>query len=69
MTVTKTGTRHAAHADVVDALAIGQMADADAHGARAEWEKWEGVLIKVNNVAGARRAEVRSAIDAGDADA
>jgi hypothetical protein len=45
--VTKTGTGTVPGPDVVDALAIGQMADP----ARSmEWEKWEGVLITVNNV-------------------
>ena len=47
VTITKTGTGTVPGPDMVDALAIGQMADP----ARSmEWEKWEGVLITVKNV-------------------
>lgn len=48
MSVTKTGATMTITPDVVDAAAIAQMSnymDRD-----AEWEKWEGVLIKVENV-------------------
>lgn len=48
MTVTPTGAMMTLQPHVVDAAAIGQMPsymDRD-----AEWEKWEGVLISVNNV-------------------
>lgn len=48
MTVTKVGTGTVPEPTVVDALAIGLM---DQAGRDAEWEKWEGVLIKVQNVA------------------
>jgi hypothetical protein len=48
MTVTKTGSAAVPTPDVVDALAIGQMTDP---ARSAEWEKWEGVLITVKNVA------------------
>jgi hypothetical protein len=48
MTVTKTGATMTITPDEVNALAIGQMADFMARD--AEWEKWEGVLIKVTNV-------------------
>jgi len=48
MTVTKTGTGTVPTPTVVDALAIGQMATPAARA--TEWEKWEGVLITVNNV-------------------
>jgi hypothetical protein len=48
MTVTKTGMNMPVQPQVVDALAIGQMTDFMAR--HAEWEKWEGVLITVNNV-------------------
>ncbi|MDB4956669.1 MAG: hypothetical protein JWO36_4238 [Myxococcales bacterium] len=44
--VTKTGSGTPLTPHVVDALAIGQMADP---ARSAEWEKWEGVLITVNN--------------------
>ncbi len=48
MTVTKTGTGTVPAPMVVDALAIGQK---DTQAERdAEWEKWEGVLITVNNI-------------------
>ena len=52
ITVTKTGTGTVPAPQVVDALMIGQMSDADTAGPMfsAEWEKWEGVLITVNNV-------------------
>jgi hypothetical protein len=49
MAVTKTGATMTIEPDVVDALAIGQMTDYMARD--AEWEKWEGVLITVKNVA------------------
>ncbi|MGE3548104.1 MAG: hypothetical protein AB7L28_29545, partial [Kofleriaceae bacterium] len=48
MTITKVSSGPAPAPQVVDALAIGQkptQAERD-----AEWEKWEGVLITVNNV-------------------
>jgi hypothetical protein len=48
MSVAKTGATMTITPDVVDAAAIAQMSnymDRD-----AEWEKWEGVLIKVENV-------------------
>lgn len=48
MTVTATGETMEITPDVVDALAIGQMSDYMARD--AEWEKWEGVLIKLENV-------------------
>lgn len=48
MTVTKTGTGTVPAAEMVDALAIGQKATQAERD--AEWEKWEGVLIKVTNV-------------------
>lgn len=48
MTVTKVGSGAPLEPAVVDALAIGQMTDFMAR--HAEWEKWEGVLVKVNNV-------------------
>jgi hypothetical protein len=48
MTVTKTGGTMQLEPAVVDALAIGQMGDFMAR--HAEWEKWEGVLVKVTNV-------------------
>ncbi len=48
MTVTKTGMNMPVEPTVVDALAIGQMTDFMARA--AEWEKWEGVLVKLNNV-------------------
>lgn len=48
MTVTKVSSGTPLQPTVVDALAIGQNADFMARD--AEWEKWEGVLIKVNNV-------------------
>lgn len=47
MTVTKVGTGTVPAPQVVDALAIGRM---DQAGRDAEWEKWEGVLIRVENV-------------------
>jgi hypothetical protein len=46
--VTKVGDGTVPAAEVLDALAIGQMTDADAQD--AEWEKWEGVLVTVENV-------------------
>lgn len=48
MTVTKSGGNTPITPDVVDAAAIGQIADQTARD--AEWEKWEGVLIKVSTV-------------------
>lgn len=48
ITVTKTGTGTVPAPEAVDALAIGQKATEDLRN--AEWEKWEGVLIKVSNV-------------------
>ena len=48
MTVTKIGPGTPATPQVVDALAIGQLADYMARN--AEWEKWEGVLVTVSNV-------------------
>jgi len=52
ITVTKTGTGTVPAPQVVDALMIGQISDADMGGPMfsAEWEKWEGVLVTVNNV-------------------
>lgn len=47
MTVTKVMSGTPLEPTVVDALAIGQMGDFMARA--AEWEKWEGVLVKVNN--------------------
>jgi hypothetical protein len=46
--VTVLGQEAAPAPEVVDALAIGQMATAEARD--AEWEKWEGVLITLENV-------------------
>lgn len=48
MVVTKTGSGPQVQPKVIDALAIGQLSDYMAR--HAEWEKWEGVLIQVNNV-------------------
>jgi hypothetical protein len=48
MTITKTGANMPVQPQVVDALAIGQMTDFMARN--AEWEKWEGVLVKLDNV-------------------
>jgi predicted extracellular nuclease len=48
ITVTKTGTGTPLQPADVDALAIAQLATQDLRD--AEWEKWEGVLIKVQNV-------------------
>lgn len=48
LTITKTGTGTVPAPVVVDALAIGQKATQAARD--TEWEKWEGVLITVNNV-------------------
>jgi hypothetical protein len=48
MDIVKTGTGPIPAPKVIDALAIGQLptqAERD-----AEWEKWEGVLVTVNNV-------------------
>jgi hypothetical protein len=49
MVVTKTGSGPQVQPKVIDALAIGQLSDFMAR--HAEWEKWEGVLVTVNNVA------------------
>lgn len=49
MVVTKTGSGPQVQPKVIDALAIGQLSDYMAR--HAEWEKWEGVLVQVNNVA------------------
>lgn len=46
--VTVTGQGTVPAPEVVDALAIGQMATEEARD--AEWEKWEGVLITLENV-------------------
>ena len=50
--VTKTGTGTVPAPVVVDALMIGQMADADTQGPlfSAAWEPYEGVLVTVNSV-------------------
>lgn len=52
ITVTKTGTGTVPAPANVDALMIGQLADADMQGTSfsAAWEMWEGVLIKTSNV-------------------
>ncbi|MBP6631120.1 MAG: hypothetical protein KA297_16920 [Kofleriaceae bacterium] len=47
MTLVKVGSGAAPTPEVVDALAIGMMPEA---ARDAEWEKWEGVLIRVDNV-------------------
>lgn len=47
LTVTKTGTGEVPAPQVVDALEIGQKAQAERDAA---WEQWEGVLITVSNV-------------------
>lgn len=49
LTVTKVSDGTPLEPEVVDALMIGQMPDYMAR--HAEWEKWEGVLVKVTNVA------------------
>lgn len=48
MTVTKVGSGPVPAPAVVDALAIGQKATQTERD--AEWEKWEGVYVKVTNV-------------------
>jgi hypothetical protein len=48
MSVTKTGASMPIEPTAVDALTIGQMPDFMARA--AEWEKWEGVLVKLTNV-------------------
>jgi hypothetical protein len=48
MTVTKVGTGTVPATQVVDALSIAMM---DQAARDAEWEKWEGVLVRVDNVA------------------
>jgi hypothetical protein len=48
ITITKTGTAAVPAPMVVDALAIGQKATQSARD--LEWEKWEGVLITLNNI-------------------
>jgi hypothetical protein len=52
ITVVKTGTGTVPAPADVDALMIGQLADADMQGSAfsAAWEQWEGVLIKTSNV-------------------
>jgi hypothetical protein len=47
MTVTEVGTGTVPNPHVIDALTVGRMATADRE---AEYEKWEGVLVTVNNV-------------------
>lgn len=47
MTVTKVGPGTVPAPQVLDALAIGQMATA---AREAEYEKWEGVLVRVDNI-------------------
>jgi hypothetical protein len=47
MTVTKVGTGQVPAPEVIDALAIGQMAQT---AREAELEKWEGVLVTIENV-------------------
>lgn len=49
MTVTKVSSGTPLEPKVLDALMIGQLTDYAARA--AEWEKWEGVLVKVSNVA------------------
>ena len=49
MAITKTGSGPQVQPKVIDALAIGQLTDFMAR--HAEWEKWEGVLVTVSNVA------------------
>ncbi len=48
MTVTKTGANMVLEPQVVNAAEIGALSDYMAR--HAEWEKWEGVLIKIENV-------------------
>ena len=48
MTVAKTGANMVLQPQVVNALMIGGLPDFMARA--AEWEKWEGVLIKIENV-------------------
>jgi predicted extracellular nuclease len=48
MTVTKVMSGTPLQPQVVDAFAIGLMTDF--HAREAEWEKWEGVLVVLNNV-------------------
>jgi hypothetical protein len=48
LTVTKVGSTDVPAPAVIDALAIGQMADEAAR--EAAWEQWESVLVTVNNV-------------------
>ena len=52
VTITKTGSGMVPAPATVDALAIGQMSDADSQGPMfsAAWEQWEGVLVTVTNV-------------------
>ncbi len=47
MTVTRTGDGMVPEPQVIDALAIGRMAMS---AREAEYEKWEGVLVRVNSV-------------------
>lgn len=49
ITVTVTGHGDVPEPELVDSLAIGQMTDEAARD--DEWEQWEGVLIKLENVA------------------
>jgi hypothetical protein len=49
--ITKTGTGTVPGPDMVNALAIGMMDDANNNGARSmAWRQWDGVLIKVTSV-------------------
>lgn len=48
LTVSKTGMKMPLQPQVVDALAIGKLSGFMAR--KAEWEKWEGVLVQANNV-------------------
>ncbi len=55
MQVTKTGSGPVPAPVLVDALAIGQKATQAERD--AEWEKWEGVLIRVTNISATTSAE------------
>lgn len=48
MTVTKTGSNMVLQPQLVDALMIGGLPSYEERA--AEWEKWEGVLIRIENV-------------------
>lgn len=54
ITITKTGSGQVPAPHMIDALAIGQLAETSPPSATSprsmEWEKWEGVLITVTNV-------------------